>query len=65
MPALPRRSRVANLSAGGWRALLAATAVLALAGCGSGAGAPPTPTGGIDLLTMASPTCPVQRQGQL
>ena len=47
--------------------LAAAAAVLALVACGSGPGhAGPTPaTSGIDLLTMAGPTCPVQRQGQV
>lgn len=38
-----------------------------LCGCGGGSvSAPPTPPAntGLDLLTIAGPTCPVQRQGQ-
>jgi hypothetical protein len=47
--------------------LVAATALLAACGAGAGHGdGTPTPaTSGIDLLTMAGPTCPVQRQGQV
>jgi hypothetical protein len=45
---------------------VAAAAAVALAGCGGAVGHhPATPTNGIDLLTVAGPTCPVQRQGQL
>lgn len=66
MPAPPRRSRVMRTPPSRHRALLAAaTAALALAACGASGTPPPTPTGGIDLLTMAGPTCPVQRQGQV
>jgi hypothetical protein len=44
---------------------------VALAACGGTAIAQPeatptpAPTSGIDLLTMAGPTCPVQQEGQL
>jgi hypothetical protein len=49
--------------------LVVAAAALLLAGCGSDSGAhgvaSPTPVhSGIDLLTVAGPTCPVQRAGQ-
>jgi len=66
MPALPRRWRVRSTPSSRLRPLLAAAAtVLALAACGSSGTTPPTPTGGIDLLTIAGPTCPVQQQGQV
>lgn len=48
------------------RALLPAAALL-LAACGAGSGPGASPTvlySGIDLYTIARPTCPVQREGQ-
>ncbi len=45
--------------------LVATLAALLASACGSTSATVPNPrTGGIDLLTMAGPTCPVQRQGQ-
>lgn len=52
----PRRFRLPLLAA-------SLAAGLALAACGSGSVRPASPTSGIDLLTMAGPTCPVQHQG--
>ena len=48
------------------RSLALVAMAVALVACGGGlAGHPATLTSGIDLLTMAGPTCPVQREGQL
>ena len=49
------------------RLTAAVVVAMTLAACGSGPGRtiPPTATSGIDLVTMAGPTCPVQQQGQV
>jgi len=65
---VPRRLRRASVRRlhPVWPAVLAA-ATAVLAACGA-AGTGPTgspATTGINLVTMAGPTCPVQRQGQL
>ena len=43
---------------------VAIATLLAACGAASSSGAPTPATSGIDLLTMAGPTCPVQREGQ-
>ncbi len=65
MPVRLRRPSVRRLRPVWLPVLAAATAAIAACGASRTGITPPPATSGINLSTMAGPTCPVQRQGQV